>query len=542
MRYTFDDFSLDTDRFELCRAGRPLRLEPQVVELLALLIENGERMVSRDEIIEKIWRGRIVSDAAISSRIKSARQALGDDGQAQRYIRTIHKKGFRFVAAVQRHAGSAGGAPAPVAGEVEQEGEAIPAGEPAAARERPAPAAGHASRPAVAVLPFDNLSSDPEQEYLADGITADVIARLARHRWIDVVARNTSFGYKGKPVDVREVGAALGVDYVIEGSMQRAGHRIRIGVQLVDARSGHGKWSERYDRELADIFTLQDEITEMVAARIEPEIGFAERNRVVQARPPDLQAWDCYHLGTFHFFKFTGPDNLEAQRLLRRAQELDPQFGEAFAWWAYALILGMVYWDTAPTGTRLDEALAACDRALEIDRQNATFHALRARVLLARREYDRAIAENRAAIELNPSFAAAHCGLGDSLAYEKRYDEAVLCFHKAIALSPNDPQIWAFYSYGALALIFKGEYQTALEWTDRAADLPNCQYWTRAHRSVALALLGRLDEARAAGEQLRQEMPGFSLCFARDKLFYLREPEQVERYLGGLRLAGLPER
>lgn len=530
MRYLFDEFSLDADRFELSRDGAPLRVEPQVIELLLLLVENAGRMVSKDEIIDVVWRGRVVSEAAVSSRIKSARQALGDDGQTQRYIRTVHKKGFRFGGEVRRDRAETDAseprdeAPAPVA--------AVESGE--------VPAATPSGRPAVAVLPFVNLSSDPEQEYLSDGITADVIARLCKHRWIDVVARNTSFGFKGRAVDVRELGRLLSVAYVVEGSVQRASNRIRVAVQLVDAASGLNRWSERYDREMSDIFALQDEITEMIAARLEPEIGLSERSKLIQSRPPDLHAWDCYHLGIFHFFKFTGPDNVEAQRLLLRAQQLDPQFGEAFAWWAYALILGMVYWETPPTPELLDQALAACDRALEIDRQNASFHALRARVLLARCEYRHAIAENQAAIELNPSFAAAHCGLGDSLAYEKRYEEAVECFDRAIALSPNDPQLWAFYSYGALALIFKGDYDTAVAWTDRAAGIPNCQYWAWAHRTVAMALAGHLAAAGRARDRLLQEMPGFSIAFARQKLFYLREAEHVERYLEGLRLAGVP--
>ncbi|MCB1906318.1 MAG: winged helix-turn-helix domain-containing protein [Rhodocyclaceae bacterium] len=528
MRYLFDEFSLDADRFELTRDGEPLRVEPQVIELLLLLIENAGRMVSKDEIIDVVWRGRVVSEAAVSSRIKSARQALGDDGQAQRYIRTVHKKGFRFAGEVRRDQAD---------GDIRTDAEAA---DPAPLPAEPAPGAPSAGRPAVAVLPFVNLSSDAEQEYLSDGITSDVIARLCKHRWIDVVARNTSFGFKGRAVDVREVGRILSVAYLVEGSVQRAGNRIRVAVQLVDAASGHSRWTERYDREMSDIFALQDEITEMIAARLEPEIGLSERSKLIHSRPPDLHAWDCFHLGIFHFFKFTGADNTEAQRLLRRAQELDPQFGEAFAWWAYALILGMVYWETPPTRELLDEALAACDRALEIDRQNATFHALRARVLLARREYRHAIAENQAAIELNPSFAAAHCGLGDSLAYEKRYDEAVECFDRAIALSPNDPQLWAFYSYGALALIFKGDYDTAVAWTDRAAGIPNCQYWAWAHRSVAMALAGHLAAAARAREHLLQQMPGFTIEFARQKLFYLREAEHIDRYLEGLRLAGVP--
>jgi TolB-like protein len=534
MRYRFDDFTLDTELFELSRGGVPLRTEPQVIELLVMLVENRERMISKDEINQRVWHGRIVSEAALSSRIKMARQVLDDDGQTQRYIRTVHKKGFRFVGEVSTDA------PGPA-----DSAEAA-SGETAAAApysdERRAAASVRPGRPAVAVLPFANLSSDPEQEYFSDGVTADIIARLSKHRWIDVVARNTSFGFKGKAMDVREIGRLLKVNYVVEGSVQRAGNRIRVSAQLIDSESGHSKWAERYDREIADIFALQDEIAEMLAARLEPEIGIAERNKLIHARPANLEAWDCFHLGIFQFYKFTGEGNREAQRLLLQSQEMDPVFGDAYAWWAYAVVLGMVYWDTPPTQELFDAALGACDRALSIDAQNATFHALRARVLLARREYDQAIVENRMAIELNPSFAAAHCGMGDSLAYEARYDESIQCFEKAIALSPNDPQLWAFFTYGALALIFKGDFERALEWTERAASIPNCQYWTTAHRAVALAHLERIDEARAARDRLLREQPGFCCAFAREKLFYLKNPEQIARYVEGLRRAGIPER
>ena len=526
MRYRFDDFTLDTQRFELARAGAAVHAEPQVIELLALLVENSHRMVSKDEINEKVWRGRVVSDAALSSRIKMARQLLDDDGSTQRYIRTVHKRGFRFV------------------GELVHTDDALPQAPPAAATDQPTAGAqgvGHADRPSVAVLPLVNLSQDPAQEYFADGVTTDIISRLSRYRWLDVVARNTVFGYKGKAFDLRELRAALAVDYVVEGTVQRAGERVRVGVQLVDARSGHSRWSERYNRELADIFELQDEIAETIVARLEPEIGFAERNRVVHARPANLQAWDCYHLATFHFFKFTGPDNAEAQRLLLQCQQMDPLMGDAHAWWAYAAILGMVYWDTPATQQRLDDALRACETALLLDPSNATFLALRARVRLARREYDMAIADNEQALRLNPSFAAAHCGLGDSLAYEMRYDEAIERFEKAIALSPNDPQGWAFLTYGALALIFKGDYARAIEWADRASGIPNCQYWTIAHKAVALALLERVDEARVLADGLTRRMPEFCRSFVRDKLFYLKEPKQIERYLGGLREAGVRE-
>ena len=477
-----------------------------------LLVENSDRTVTKEEINETVWRGRIVSEAALSGRIKTLRQILGDDGKAQRVIRTVHKRGFRFVAPVE------------VLDEVESEaqvGVALP------------------DRTTVAVLPFANLSSDAEQEYFSDGVSADIISHLSKHHWLNVIARNTTFSFKGKPLDAKELGRQLGAHYVVEGSVQRVGGRVRVSASLIDTQSGYQKWSERYDREISDLFILQDEITETIAARLEPEIGFAERNRIVRERPGNLQAWDCFHLGIYHFYEFTGEGNQKAQALLKRSQELDARFGEAYAWWAYAVVLGMVYWDTPPDQSLLDEALAACDTALVLDRQNASFMALRARVLLARREYGRAMAENQKAIDLNPAFALAHCCMGDSLAYEGRYEEAVACFERSISLSPNDPQIWAFYSYGALAFLFMREFDSALDWTEEALSIPNCQYWALAHQAVALAYLDRVEEARRCVVNLQAKVPGFSLKFAREKMFYLKRPEQIELYLRGLELAGV---
>jgi len=544
MRYQFEQYVLDTECFEIHCNGASIRAEPQVIELLALLVANSSRLVTREEINEIVWRGRVVSDAALSSRVKSARQLLGDNGRDQRLIRTVHKKGFRFVAPVRVLDGT-GIEPAEAASPNEAALPGVATGPPrvAAARE-PEPesapvAAARLNRPAIAVLPFSNLSAAAEQEYFSDGITADIISQLSRHRWLDVTARNTTFGYKGTGVDVRQIARDLGVSYLVEGTVQRIGARVRVTVNLVDAAGGRHLWSDRYDREVADIFALQDEITEMIVARLEPEIGFAERNRVMLKRPAMLQAWDYFHLGVYHFFRFTATDNLEAQRLLQQSAELDPGFGDAQAWWAYALVLGMVYWETPPTAELLDRALAACNRALAFDPQNATFYALRGRIKLARCEYDSALQDNQIAIGLNPSFAAAHCGLGDSLAYEGRYQEAIDRFEKAVALSPNDPQLWAFLTYGALAQLFKGDYDRALQWTEQAASLPNCQYWTIAHRVVALACLGRIEEARHTAARLLRDNPQFSIAFVREKLFYLKRPEQVQLYLEGLQRAGI---
>lgn len=519
MRYHFNDFTLDTDRFELSKNGSNISIEPQVLELLSLLIANRNRMVSKDEINEKVWHGRFVSDAALSSRIKSARQALGDSGSEQKVIKTVHKKGFRFVA------------------EVEADEKSTPTISPVADS-----SIKKQNKPAVAVMPFLNLATDKEQEYFSDGITSDIIAMLSKHRWLDVTSRNAAFGYKGKAIDIKNLGKELEVNYIVEGSVQRVGDKIRVTACLVDAKTGHHKWSDRFDRQVADIFALQDEITAIIVARLEPEIGLAERSKIFHSRPANLQAWDCYHLGIYHFYQFTAVDNLEAQRLLLESQNLDKNFGEAYAWWAYAVVLGMVYWGTKPTQELLDKALTACDKALSLDGQNAVFYSLQARVLLAMQEYDRAIAANQTAIDLNPTLAAAQCGLGDSLAYEGRYDDALVYFNKAIDLSPNDPQLWAFLSYGALVHIFKKDFETAIEWTTRAINIPNCQYWATAHMLVAHAHLGNKNQMMATKQKLLKKCPEFTLEFVREKLFYLKEQDQIDLYIEGLKIAEIAEK
>ncbi|NKB49898.1 MAG: tetratricopeptide repeat protein [Alphaproteobacteria bacterium] len=403
------------------------------------------------------------------------------------------------------------------------------------------PAQVASDHPVVAVLPFDNMSGDGDQEYFADGTTEDIITALSKHRWLRVIARNSTFGYKGKSFDIRQVAGELGANYVVEGSVRRSGQRLRITAQLIDGATGDHLWAERYDRNLDDIFDLQDEITDTIVGRIEPELGAAERHRVERMPRTNLQAWDCYHLGMSHFYKFTVEGNQEAQRLLKQSFELDPEFGNAYAWWAYAVVLGMVYWDTEPGDELLDEALAAANQALAIDDQNAVFYMIMARTALARRDYTGSLAGNEAAVRLNPTLAVAHCAMGDALAYEGRFEESIGQFEKAIALSPNDPQVWAFLTYGALALIFKQDFEIALEWTERAAVIPNRQYWTLAHMAVALAYLDRQHEAERAVARLLAEKPNFSSAFAEKKLFFIKRPEQLALYLDGLRKAGVPE-
>ncbi|MGD8809817.1 MAG: winged helix-turn-helix domain-containing protein [Gammaproteobacteria bacterium] len=514
----FADCELDLAARELRKGGEAERLQPKVFDLIAFLLAHRDRAVSKDELQRVIWPNVIVSEASLTQAIRKARQALGSDAEGEPIIRTVHGHGYRFVAAVETSGDDSDVSAAGISGRTAKSD----------------------WRPRVGVLPFGNLSPDAEHEYFSDAITQDLISRLSRNHWLDVLSRNSTFGYRDSEASQSEVAESLGADYVVTGSVRWAGERMRVSAELFRADTGSQIWAEHYDRDIGDVFAVQDEITSVIVARLEPAIGSSERRRVVQDPPQNLEAWHCFHLGVWHFFRFTAEDNLKAQDLLQRCRELAPNLGEAHAWWAYSVVLGMVYWDVDVAEETLDAALAATSHALELDDQNAVFYALRARVQIARREYETARAENEVAIDMNPSLAAAYCGLGDTLAYMNRCDEAVEQFERAIALSPNDPQRWAFLTYGALACLFKRDYAKAHEWAEQALVIPNRQYWTLAHRAAALAGLGRSEQCRHAVDALLREKPEFTREFARAKLFYIREKSQLDEYIRLLEVAGVP--
>ena len=395
------------------------------------------------------------------------------------------------------------------------------------------------ARPSVAILPFDNMSDDASQSYIADGLTEDLITALSKYHWLRVVARNSCFAFKGQAVDVRRAAKELGAKYIVEGSVRRAGNRLRVTAQLLDGATGEHIWAERYDRDLEDLFALQDEINGMIVGRLEPEIGIVERKRAIKKPTQNLGAWDCYHIGLAQMYCFTREGNLEAQRLLRRAIDLDPRFAQAHARLAYCMILEMVYFDARPAPEVLDEALRLAQNAVALDAEEAFGLMALGRVHIARREYELGQAACKAAVALNPSMGIAYCGMGDALAYSGRLADAIPCFEEAIRLSPHDPWRWAFYSYGALAFILLGQLERAVEWARKAILVPNCQYWARAHLAAALGYLGRVAEAAATLAELKKLRPGFSLAFVREQLFYLESSEQIEHYLEGLRRAGL---
>lgn len=535
MKYQFLKCELDIARHELLVDGLPRKIEPQVFHLLVYLIDNRERVVSKDELVNAIWEGRIISDAAISSRISGARHAVGDDGKLQNIIRTVPRLGFRFVADVAIEDS------APPPGQGEDAGRILlPGGETRAAVEGmgipPLP-----QKPTLAVLPFSSLGGDPDHSYLPGGITEDIITALSKNRWLLVLARNATISFRDQSLPPIQIANSIGADYLVSGSVRRDGDRIRINVQLIDGQSGTHVWVEKYDRSIHGIFDLQDEITETIAARIAPELETAERKRVKHKHPQSLNAWDQYLLGLAQFYTFRKEGNAQAQILFRHAIKLDADFAQAHARLAYSMLLSMVYFDSEPDPALLDEALETAQKALAIDEQDAVAHFALGRIHLARGDYAKAILDLENSVDLNPCLAPSYCGLGDALTYSGRLDEAIAQFEIAIRLSPYDPYRWAFFSYRSLAHLFLGEYEAAVEWAEKATQIPNAQYWPHAHFVAALGYLERPEKTLAAVEALLNRKPEFTRDFARQHLFYIQKEEQMKIYLEGLQRAGIPK-
>jgi TolB-like protein len=511
----FADFELDTARFELRREGRVVPLEPRTFDLLALLARNMGRTVTRDEIFETIWHDRIVSDAALSSQIKAARRAIGDDGRVQQMIATVHGRGFRLRSKFANEASKSPSATPDADGVY------------------------HDGGPTVAVLPCESLDPDGRGTIVAQGLTEDLITALAKHRWLKVIARNPVFALGNASAGIAEFAEKLEADYVVMGTVRREGARIRVTAQTIDAREMRCIWNERFDRDMTDVFELQEEISQLVASQIAIELGVTEQKKAARKPRRNLGAWEIYQLGSAEFYRFTAESNQRCQRLMRQAIQQDPEFGSPLSRLAYAIVLEMVYFEGPLDRARLDEALDLASRAVAFDDQDAQAFFALGRVRLARREYELAIDALEEAVRLNPCLALSYCGLGDTLAYEGRLDEAVGQFKKAIDLSPHDPFRWAFMSYRALAHLFGRQFEDAAYWARRATQVPNCHYWAKANFASALGYSGDERQQEEAASALLKCRPDFSCSFAKERLFFVKDQDQIETFIDGLKRAGI---
>jgi adenylate cyclase len=393
-------------------------------------------------------------------------------------------------------------------------------------------------KPSLAVLPFINMSHDPEQEYFSDGMTEDIITALSRIRWFFIIARNSTFAYKGRAVDVRKVAKELGVRYVLEGSVRKAGSRVRVTAQLIDGDTGKHVWANRYDREYDDVFSLQDELTETIVGALDPELGKAERERAKAKRPGNLDAWDVYQRGLWHLYHYTKEDINKAQQLFRQATLLDPNLGVAFSGLAEAYYFSLVYGHSdAPEHDR-EEALVAARTAVELDGEDAVAHCTLGRVYYVRREHDLAIAELQTALELNPSLAWAHYGIGAALVFSGRSRDALSFLQTAIKLSPRDPNMGSFLVRMADAYLFMRNYDESIVWARKALRQSGFQ-WSRFSVLVsALGHLDRLEEAISALQELRTQRSDFSIEFVQ-ATHLIADADDMSHYLDGLRKASV---
>jgi len=518
VEFLFSGHRLDIDRRELRRGPEVIAIEPQVFDLLVHLIENRDRVVSKDDLITAVWSGRIVSDSTLTSRINAARKAVGDNGEEQKLIRTIARKGFRFVGEV-RLAGV----------EATHAGIADHGSEPA----QPA----LPDRPAIAVLPFTNMTGDPAQEYFSDGISEDIMTALSKLHWFFVIARNSSFIYKGKAVHLKQIADDLRVGYVVDGSVRKVGDRVRISAQLNDVATGSHIWAERYDRELADVFAVQDEITEAIVGAIEPQLYAAENFRARRKAPDSMDAWDLLMRAMSHYWRVTRQDNVVAQALLEKATTIDPHYGQAFGLLATShTFCAHMGWENMAVAAPIAEQAASA--AILADSEDPWAHHALGCVHLYARRFDDSLAEFEWALQLNPNFSMAQAYYGLTLAYCGRWQEAVSSVQRALRLSPRDPLAAIYCGIASYAQFVGRNYDEAMrvarEGIRQRAD------FVGAHRvlTAAAGMARQTDVAVAALEELRGVQPNVSLDWIAKEI-PIKQHTEREHYLEGFRLAGL---
>jgi TolB-like protein len=510
MQYRFADHVLDVALRELWRGSERIALEPQVFDLLVYLIRNRDRVVAKDDLLDSVWAGRNVSESTVTSRINAARKAVGDSGKAQRIIRTSARKGIRFIGAVSQ----------------------TPIAEPLLP---PTPY----GRPSIAVLPFDNLSGDQDQDYFADGIVAEIITGLSRIKWMFVISRNSTFIYKGKPTDVKTVGRELGVRYVLEGSVRRSGDVVRVTGQLIETETGMHVWADRFEGALGDIFALQDSVTFSVIGAVEPTLRKAEIERARRKRPDNLDAYDLF-LRALPFASTAMPGNADrALSLLNEALVLEPDYAvvHGFIAWCHEqrYLRGGLHAETREAARKHAHAAIAygSDDAMALAMGGFV-------VAVTERDYVVALDALDRALALSPSSALAFGFSSIVRAWIGDCSVAVEQAKTGIRLSPYDPLIYLPYVGLAYAHFFAGNFVESANAASRAS-AANPQFSVpRYLHAAALLRHGRKDEAKSIGAILLELQPGFTVSgLVSGNITTL---ERIHNLASALRELGLPDR
>lgn len=523
MRFRFENFELDTDRRELRRRSDVIALEPQVFDLLEYLVRHRHRVATRDDLLEAVWHGRIVSESTLSSRINAARAAISDDGTSQRLIRTLPRKGIRFV------------------GEVHEECETRP--QPAAAMDpqKSNPAVPTHDGPSIAVLPFTNMSGDAETEYFADGMAEEIITALSRCGGILVIARNSSFTYKGHAVDVRQVGRELSVDYVLEGSVRRLGNQLRITAQLIETGAGTHLWADRYDGTIGEVFELQDRIANIAAATIEPKLRFAEVERARSRAPANLVAYDLWLRAVWHASAFTQHDMALAQDYLDKALAIDPSYALAMASSAYYHAhCHFQGWVKEPDDKR-GEVLNRAHAAVRLAKDDPNVYWQSAFAIWALEQNDvRALELFRRALDLNPNsvMTLTMTGWVESANGNPEFGRRLL--ERSQRLNPRPPRGWLNPTGLAITCLMEGNYREAIECCEKALSQNRRLGVPLRALAVALVNTGELERARQVVREALTTEPGITVSALGSRLPKNDHPA-FKMYRDALLRAGMPE-
>ncbi len=484
MLYRFGPYELDTAKVELRTGGEVRPVEPQVFGLLALLVENRERLVSRDEIIEKVWDGRIVSDAAVASRVKSARQALGDDGQAQRFIKTIHRQGFRFVAEVK-------------ASHDAQLAEPAPPSQPAA----------QSSRPSIAVLPFRLVGDAGPHAAIADALPDDLISELARLRWLFVTARGSSFRLRASESDMGEVGRLLGVRYCLSGTVEVAGPNLVVMVELVDTRDGGIVWADRFAVSIDDVHEVRTEIRSRVLTALEIRIPLHEATLARLTVSENLDAWSAYHLGLQHVYRFNRKDNAAAAALFGQAVARDPDFARAHAGLSFVHFQTAFLRHTEDVPGEIALARRYAERGVELDPLDPFVNFTMGRSYWLVGDLDGSLGWLERACSISPNYAQGIYARAWSESLAGRALEGRKHVDLAMRLSPLDPLYYGMQGTRAFSHMELGEDADAAAWAERAARSPGAHVLIAMIAAVAHRLAGDETRAQAWAANVRERNP-----------------------------------
>jgi len=529
VRFRFSDYVLDVTRREFWRGGEPAALEPQVFDLLVHLICNRDRVVSKDELLESVWAGRIVSDSTLTSRINAARKAVGDSGEAQRLIRTVPRRGFRFIGEVAEE-----DAAHRAAGHIDR------SIAEQARRARP-----EAPRLSIVVLPFDNLSGDPEQEYFADGITENLTTDLSLIPQSFVIARGTAFAYKGRAVDIRQVGRELGVRYVLEGSVQRFGTAVQVNAQMIDAENGAHLWADRFDGELSNIVGLRDAVATHVWRSVYSGLPVWENRRTLRERPDNPEAIDYVlrALASWNSLPATRERCDDVRSLLEAALQIDPENVTALTWLALIDIAEAADLLSADRAEQLRHAESMIDRVLAVAPATYLVHRARADVLRLRKKNREAIVEYEAALRLNPNDVDSYVRIGFSKGLIGYHEEGLANIQEALQRSPKDREIPKWNAIAGHIRMWMGDFEAGTDLYRRATlGLPG---WgiCLLYLACASRLIDRVAEAHAAFAEMKRALPNLTITKWRENVLS-DEPRYLawrERCYDAAREMGLPE-